>query len=286
MNNEKTILALNQDITKLKKQLKEATLKNKYQEKVIFNQSKMAAMGEMISMIAHQWKQPLNCVSILVQEIFFNLKINNLENSVDVTLKKDIEEQLNYMAHTINDFKDFYKKDKIKNNINMVKLIDSILKLVSGQLKNNKIIIKIKFGTQGKHIQYDEKILTLKELFDKDYLVTTYSNELKQVILNIISNSKDALVESVSLPKIRTINIILNRKNKQSIEVIIEDNGGGIKDKDELNKIWEPHFTTKDQGTGIGLYISKIIVEKNLHSSIEAKNGNFGLQTKLTIHNI
>lgn len=283
MNSSEKILLLEETIVKLNKQLQKAKEKNIYQEKILYKQSKQAAMGEMINMIAHQWKQPLNNVSILVQEVFFNLKINN---KVDITLKKEIEEQLVFMAQTINDFKNFFKKNKLKTDVNIIKLLDSILKLLCAELRDYNIQVNVTLGFEEKVIQYKKDQFTLKELFNSDYLITTYGNELKQVLLNIISNSKDALVVNKINEQKRFINITIDRSDKNSIVIIIEDSAGGIQDKQELKNIWKPYFTTKTNGTGIGLYISKMIVEENLQSSIESTNGEFGLQTKLIIKKI
>jgi len=285
MTYNKEIFNLEKNITELKKELQVALEKNEYQKKIIFNQAKMAAMGEMINIIAHQWKQPLNSVSILVQEIFFNLKINNCENVVDITLKKEIEGQLDYMSQTIDDFKNFFQKDKVKVEINIVKLIDNILKLLAMQLRSYNIQVNIQLGHKSKYIEYN-KDFTLKEFFNTNYLVTSYINELKQVLLNILLNSKDVLVSHIQNGEMRSINILIDKNDNRSISIVIEDNGGGISSKEELENIWKPYFTTKDEGTGIGLYISKLIMENSLESSIESNNGNIGLQTKLIINNL
>jgi len=285
MTYNKEIFNLEKNITELKKELQVALEKNEYQKKIIFNQAKMAAMGEMINIIAHQWKQPLNSVSILVQEIFFNLKINNCENVVDITLKKEIEGQLDYMSQTIDDFKNFFQKDKVKVEINIVKLIDNILKLLAMQLRSYNIQVNIQLGHKSKYIEYN-KDFTLKEFFNTNYLVTSYINELKQVLLNILLNSKDVLVSHIQNGEMRSINILIDKNDNKSMSIVIEDNGGGISSKEELENIWKPYFTTKDEGTGIGLYISKLIMENSLESSIESNNGNIGLQTKLIINNL
>jgi len=285
MTYNKEIFNLEKNITELKKELQVALEKNEYQKKIIFNQAKMAAMGEMINIIAHQWKQPLNSVSILVQEIFFNLKINNCENVVDITLKKEIEGQLDYMSQTIDDFKNFFQKDKVKVEINIVKLIDNILKLLAMQLRSYNIQVNIQLGPKSKYIEYN-KDFTLKEFFNTNYLVTSYINELKQVLLNILLNSKDVLVSHIQNGEMRSINILIDKNDNKSMSIVIEDNGGGISSKEELENIWKPYFTTKDEGTGIGLYISKLIMENSLESSIESNNGNIGLQTKLIINNL
>ena len=285
MTYNKEIFNLEKNITELKKELQVALEKNEYQKKIIFNQAKMAAMGEMINIIAHQWKQPLNSVSILVQEIFFNLKINNCENVVDITLKKEIEGQLDYMSQTIDDFKNFFQKDKVKVEINIVKLIDNILKLLAMQLRSYNIQVNIQLGPKSKYIEYN-KDFTLKEFFNTNYLVTSYINELKQVLLNILLNSKDVLVSHIQNGEMRSINILIDKNDNKSMSIVIEDNGGGISSKEELENIWKPYFTTKDEGTGIGPYISKLIMENSLESSIESNNGNIGLQTKLIINNL
>ena len=279
MNQDNKIKHLENEIERLQKELEETKAQNIYQENIICKQSKMAEMGEMLSLIAHQWKQPLNNVGVLVQEIFFHLKLNNSEDIVDIELKKEIKNQLNYMAETISDFENFFKADKEKSSINLVKVLNDNLKLLTIPLKYANIKVNVKCISKGKILKYNEKV------FNDMYLITTYVNELKQVLMNIIANSKDALIINNN-SELKTIYITLERINDQDIEIIIEDNAGGIQEEKELKQIWDPYYTTKENGTGIGLYICKIIVEKNLCGSISSKNGDHGLQTKLVLHSI
>ena len=280
MNQSKKILDLENKIEHLNNQLNLEIEKNKYQENIIFRQSKMAAMGEMLSIIAHQWKQPLNNVSVLVQEIFFNLKFSNNENIIDKGLQEEIRNQLNYMSETANDFENFFKIDKKKASINLVKILNDNIKLLAIPLRDSNITVDVKCIENGKVLKYNEKE------FNEKFLITTYINELKQVLLNILSNSKDALILRDTEPNKKTIYITLERINEHDRTIIIEDNAGGIRKNKELKRIWEPYFTTKKNGTGIGLHICKMIVENNLCGSISSINGDLGLQTTIILRSI
>lgn len=262
----------------------EQKIKDKeYLEKLLLKQSKMAALGEMIGMISHQWRQPLNSVGVLLQEIFFTLKMNNAEKLVNPDLKEEIMEQLDYMAHTIDDFKNFFKENKNTSDTNILKEVASILKIVSASLISHNIKICCRAEGQDECGFDLDDILKDENIVDK-YFVVTYPNELKQVIINIINNSKDALIEKTTENDKRFIKIRIDKTNN-NFEISIEDNAGGIHDKQKLKKIWDPYYTTKDEGTGIGLYMSKIIVEKNLKGSIESFNGEYGLKTVIKLPN-
>lgn len=211
----------------------------------LIQKSKLSSMGEMIGAIAHQWRQPLNALSINIQNLDddFDDGLVNKEFINEFIAKN--RQTIQFMSKTIDDFRNFFKIDKEKKEFSAIEAIQETISLQSAQFKNRNIEIRV----EGK----DKKLFGFK-------------GEFQQVILNIINNAKDAILEK----KIKEgkITIILSER-----AIAIEDNGGGIKEA-ILERIFEPYFTTKEQsgGTGIGLYMSKVIVEKNMGWKLEAHN--------------
>jgi signal transduction histidine kinase len=209
-------------------------------------------MGEMIGMIAHQWRQPLNALALNIQFLPEMLSdecdkkvIEKLEN-----FSKDNMQTIKFMSHTIDDFRNFFKKDKEKVEFDVTEEINKVLDIQKTQLNDHNI----------------ELIKNLKPIKVKEF-----KNEFKQVILNLISNAKDAIVKQNKKGIIKISNYELN----DEVVVIIEDNGGGI-DDNIIDKIFEPYFTTKEtQGTGLGLYMSNEII-KRMGGKIEVKNTKYG----------
>jgi signal transduction histidine kinase len=232
-------LSLSDEILRLKKD-------NKEKLELLKIQSKQALMGEMINAIAHQWKQPLNAVSLNVQLLEYDEEINedNIKFCMQNTLK-----QIDYMSKTIDDFKNFFSSDKTMQKFLLKEVIDDVLVLFSKQLELYNI----------------EMIEEVSDIF-----VFGYKSELSQVLMNFIKNSKDAFDEIDMKGKYIKISA---KESGNSVFINIEDNAGGIK-KEILSKIFEPYFTTKNSGTGIGLYISKMLIE-NMHGEIFVEsNGN------------
>ncbi|MBN2782584.1 MAG: PAS domain S-box protein, partial [Campylobacterales bacterium] len=222
---------------------------------ILVQQSKMASMGEMIGNIAHQWRQPLNALGLTIQKIKMYhdegmLTTQKLDESVEKSKKL-----INKMSTTIDDFRNFFKSDKTKHEFFIKDCIEDILVLIEASFKNNNIDLLI--DDKSDNVSY----IGLK-------------NELEQVILNLLKNAKDALVENkITTPKI----IITIEKNEKDLTIKIKDNAKGIKD-DIIDKIFEPYFTTKEQGkgTGIGLYMSKMIIETNMGGTLSVQNKDDG----------
>ena len=249
---------------KLEEKVKEEIEKQRNQEKILLQQSKMAAMGEMIGAIAHNWRQPLNTLSLLCIGLinqFENFSLN--KNYLNKWMQR-INKQLTFMSDTIDDFKNFYKPKEDFKQINLKDTISKIISLIQYELKLNKIKVNI-------------------DISDSIFLVCL-ENQLHQAIINILLNAKDAILEN----NIKDGEIVIcARRTTSSVILTIEDNGGGIKDIDILKRIFEPYFTTKQDsnGTGVGLYMSKIIIEQNLNGKIGVKNINKGLKFKIKIPN-
>jgi len=246
--NNKNLLNLNSQLeNKVEEQI--ALLREK--DLVLNQQSKMAAMGEMLGNIAHQWRQPLSAISTIASGIKLKKEFDSLDDEI---LEEDLENIVQttiMLSNTIDDFRSFYARDKEKKNFYIDELVTKVLKLISANLENKEIQI----------------------ILDIDKIeVFSYENELIQVLLNILNNAKDALLNK----KDERYVFISSYKKGDDIIIEIYDNAGGI-EENILSRIYEPYFSTKfkSQGTGIGLYMSKNIVENNLDGEITTQNINF-----------
>jgi len=244
-------------------------------EKTMIQQSKMSAMGEMIGAIAHQWRQPLNAIGVLTQEIEFKYEANLLEKDELKTLNKEMLSHLDYMSNTINDFRDFFKPDKEKIVFNIHKAIEDSLKIIGKQLEVHDISVNIEIRCE------DED----KNGLDHLYEVNGYESEFKQVIINLINNAREAIESNLknSPSAKKEISVIIDRKASE-LAIYIRDTGGGIK-KEILNSIFDIYISSKheQQGTGLGLYMSKLIIERNMLGKISAKNIQGGAEFEILL---
>ncbi len=214
-------------------------LENEQQTQMMIQQSKLASMGEMLGNIAHQWRQPLTRLSY----IFMNIDDLDEKEARSNKIKEGVK-QLEFMSETIDDFKDFYTPDKQKESFSIAKETQGVLDLM--RFEDIKMIIEIK----------------------KDVKIYNYKREYKQVLLNLLLNAKETLDErNIQKP---TITIFID---KNTIQII--DNAGGIKES-KLEKIFEPYYSTKEKSLGIGLYMSKVIIEKNMKGTLSVKNRDIG----------
>jgi len=220
--------------------------KNDQQQLALFAQSRHAQMGEMISMIAHQWRQPLNSLSVHIQLVINKYKNNNLNDKIVDKFEKQSLKQIDYMSTTIDLFRDFFKKDSNKVQYNLSDMLNDTLNIMGSTLKHENINFNI--------------------ICDKDIILNGYPKELSQALLNIINNSKDAFNTNHISNKTITIDV----KKDSNISIDIEDNAGGIP-KDIILNIFNPYFSTKleKNGTGLGLYMTKMIIEEKCKGSIK-----------------
>jgi signal transduction histidine kinase len=224
------------------------------QEQLLIQQSKLASMGNMIGNIAHQWRQPLSEINAVlmnmqVKKEHYDLSDDDFEQSIN-----ECDVILAHMSKTISDFQNFFKPSKEKSKFSLKSECKNASFIIESSLKYHNIDFKIDI--------------------EEDCEVFGYPREFSQAILNILSNAKDVLVErKIEKPYVK---LTLKKGKKYSI-VKIEDNGGGI-NKNLINRIFEPYFTTKHakQGTGIGLYMSKTIIEDNMHGFIDVYNSKSG----------
>ncbi|WP_320034399.1 ABC transporter substrate-binding protein [Halarcobacter sp.] len=239
----------------LEDKIKKEIEKNTQFQITLMEQNKLAQMGEMIENIAHQWRQPLAEInsSVLLLDAILDKK-GCFDSNIEKKLY-EIEQLTEYMSNTINDFKNFFELDKKKEKFNLYESFSLTLKIIKGRLSLHKIAVDINI--------------------DKDLNINSYMNELNQVFLVILNNSIDAIIKNkIEIPLIS----IEVKEIKNEIIISIEDNAKGV-DEHLLGKIFEPYFTTKhkSQGTGLGLYISKMIIEKGLNGTITASNNNLGI---------
>ncbi|NQY93548.1 MAG: HAMP domain-containing histidine kinase [Campylobacteraceae bacterium] len=245
----------------LKKRIKIEHTKQQEQESILLHQSKHAMMGEMIENIAHQWRQPLSALSLINSNIYMFYELGELD---DAFMKKSLaktELLIQSMSETIDDFKNFFKVKKTKKNFSLEESVRKTVHLAQSTLDHHQI--KITYEIQNSPVVYG------------------FPNELLHAILNIIFNAKDALIEQNILdPK---VNIIIS-SNESFGFIKIQDNAKGIP-LEILDNIFNSYFTTKDEdkGTGIGLYMSKLIVEQNMQGKLEATNIKEGAQFLIQI---
>ena len=246
----------------LEDQVKEEVKKNEEKTKQLIQQNRLAQMGEMISMIAHQWRQPLTAISAttnnLALKMMLDKKIEKIELQNEINLISDYAQ---YLSLTIDDFRNFFKTDKEKVNIKLETIIDNSISIVKSSL--------------------DAYFITLTTDFKCNETVNIYSTELNQVILNLIKNAQDAFVET----NINHAEIKINTYSENLNAIIeISDNAGGIPEH-ILDKIFDPYFSTKKSkdGTGLGLYMSKIIVNEHCGGVLSVSNGKLGARFRIEI---
>ena len=221
-------------------------------DKLIF-QSRQALIGELFSMIAHQWRQPINKVASIIAL----LRFSNNDKELD---KKyvDIEDNLNFMSETIDDFKTFYMPNEDISKVNLKQVVEKSIKFFENNLQKNSILLKTNL---------------------EDITYKTYQNEILQIMMNLIKNSIDSLIKSQKSHKVIYIELC---KDENKIILTVEDNGVGIKEEDR-DRVFEPYFSTKKGSMGLGLYMTKMIIEKHLNGTITYKNLKNGIKFSIIL---
>lgn len=216
-------------------------------QNMLFQQSKMAKSGEMIGNITHQFRQPLNNLSYMLMNLKNRYEAKTLDKEYFHKKMATAHEQLQFLSKTIDDFKEFYTPAKAKEAFSLIEAIQNSIAVIAPDLKS--------------------KGITLDWVFcDEEIIIFGKKNELSQVLLALISNSSDAL-SGINEPKI----ILRTKYNGSEAMIVIEDTGKGIQ-SDKLGKIFEPYFTTKSEGSGIGLYLAKMIIEKSFGGKIKVES--------------
>jgi signal transduction histidine kinase len=244
-NKQNQLEALNRS---LQQRVHEIVDELRQKDQVLINQGRQAAMGEMIGNIAHQWRQPLNVLAMLITNVHHAQQHNEMTDLYMNQSAATAHRLIQKMSTTINDFRDFFKPDKEMGAFSAANQIKLAIDMVEAGYKYNNIIIVIST--------------------DHDCILWGFANEYSQMLLNLLSNAKDSIVESGR----QSGHITFTLREEGNMGVLtIHDNGGGIPET-ILPKIFEPYFSTKEMGTGIGLYMSKMIIERNMNGRIEVKN--------------
>ncbi len=244
----------------LEERIKKEVSKNRKKDQLLMQHTRLAQMGEMINMIAHQWRQPLNAISTTASGLRLKNSVGQYDKEFfDKNLKK-IEDYTRHLSNTIEDFRNFFKPNKKTETISIKEMIEKALSILEVSLKNHNIKVLKDYKDSAK--------------------IKTYVNEVMHVILNIIKNAEDVITER----KIEEGIVEIRTKEEKGYHIIeIKDNGGGI-DKNIIDRIFDPYFSTKKKkGTGIGLYMSKIIIEDHCKGEIEVENTENGALFKIKL---
>ena len=253
---EKELARYKYELAKLVKEETEAHLKS---QKMLQQQAKMAAMGEMMDAVAHQWKQPLNALSMFGQMLQMDFEEGIVDKAYIDTLLKDTDEQIEHMISTLTEFRTFFRPDKEPEPFGLKRCIQTVMLLMKDELMRHQIEVTIES--------------------EQEIIINGIENEFKHLILNIINNAKDAFNERER--KQRTIFIRFYKEDGNTI-LRIEDNAGGIPDH-IIKDIFKPNVTSKEEGTGIGLYMSAQIAQK-LGGQLYAANTERGAEFTLEVH--
>ena len=243
----------------LEQRVQEELAKNREKDHMLIQQSRLAAMGEMVHNIAHQWRQPLNALGLVIANIrddfaFGQLDAAALDESVGRALKL-----LQRMSTTIDDFRNFFRPDRDPADFDLGAAVEDAAFIMEASLKNNDI--------------------ALERAIEPDLRAWGFHGQFSQAVLNVLANAKEVLQERHVRPA--RIRLQVSRCDGQ-VEVTVEDNAGGIPGN-VLGHIFEPYFTTKEQGSGIGLYMTKMILERSMHGKIRAENTAEGARFVLTV---
>lgn len=257
------ILMITSDITQdiryqeeLKRQVETEVAKRTEQYEVMCHQSRLAAMGEMIDSIAHQWRQPLNTLGIIVQGMRHITSKHGVKQEFLEEIETEMMEKLSYMSQTIDDFSTFFRPSKQKEEFNVLGAIEDAVRLIHLELKSNAISI----------VTHAENNMSVS--------VFGLPNEFRQVILNIVQNAMTAIIRNGC--QHGAIDIKL-KPYKNGMSISIADNGGGI-DEANIEQIFDPYFSTRENGSGIGLYMSKIIIEHHMQGRLTVANQKQGAE--------
>ncbi|MDC0933181.1 ABC transporter substrate binding protein [Arcobacteraceae bacterium] len=237
------------DITELVKIQNE----KKQHESFLIQQSKLAEIGEMINAIAHQWNEPLVEMSAIVQDLELQYNIYNITDEDMKLFVKEAMVQIQYMSKTLKDFRDFLKPSAKKSNFYIKEAFAEVLNIIERQLKYSYLDFNIQY-------------------LENDLMVYGYKNEFMQVLITILNNAKDAILKLKldNLSYKGLINVQVSSK-QNVVEILIIDNGCGIEDKDREH-LFSPYYSTKEKGNGLGLYMSRILIEDKMNGKIYFKD--------------
>ena len=244
---------------KLKAKVSQEIQQREEQEQMFLHQSRLAGMGEMIDSIAHQWRQPLMTINAILMNVDRALETKDkspkyMEYKID-----EVITLTTYMSQTIEDFRSLFKEDKTKNDFYVDDTVTYALELLKDSLKG----------------------ITIHYLHQKEFLIYGYKNELVQVLMILLGNASETL--NTRKVKSKRIEIKIKMTSEHTI-ITIEDSAGGVREKN-INKIFDPYFTTKERtgGTGLGLYVAKIIIEQNMQGTLNVSNTKQGAKFEILL---
>ncbi|SFP54279.1 sensor histidine kinase [Hydrogenimonas thermophila] len=253
--------------SELEKKVQEGIEELRKKDETMLQQAKLAEMGEMIGAIAHQWRQPLNALALNIQMLEDMAADGDLnEKSIEEFIERNMK-TIQFMSKTIDDFRNFYREEKEKRNFNLKSAIEETISLQKAQLEARKIEI--------------ETIL-------EDIEIKGYKNDLMQVLLNLISNARDAIMEKCK--KVQNFSgkiTVIAKKQDNEIVILVSDNAGGIPEN-ILHRVFDPYFTTKEEGkgTGLGLHMARRIIEEKMGGTLSAYNDKNGAVFEIRIKGV
>ncbi|WP_373035263.1 sensor histidine kinase [Sulfurimonas sp.] len=241
--------------------VEESVKKISEHEKLLLVRSKNVVMGEMIEMIAHQWRQPVTTIGMISNNVILNMLLDELDTEI---LKEDLEginKQVKYLSDTIDDFRNFFKESKKEEEF-----------ILSDVIENSISILEKQFSKAQIDLTFEDN--------SPNTTLNTFKSELIQALINIISNAKEAFSPDVQNKHLK----VACHKDEENVYITIADNAGGIK-SDVIEKIFDPYFSTKKQknGTGLGLYVCKIIICEHLKGDLSVENIDNGATFKITL---
>ena len=261
LENARLVAKIEQFNTDLERRVEEEVAHNREKDHLLIQQSRLAVMGEMINNIAHQWRQPLNALGLVLGNLKDAARFNELTNSYLDSQVTDGWQCIEKMSSTINDFRNFFRPDKQKELFSLKQAIQSAIALVDASFKTHNI----------------EFIVDAPD----DINVIGFPNEYSQVLLNLITNAKEAILAHGQNSGYITVRL---HSDDDFTHTIVTDNGGGIQE-DVLQRLFEPYFSTKEGGSGIGLYMSKMIIENSMNGKISVRNVPQGAEFTISTPN-
>lgn len=237
--------------------IKEMEKRERANEMMLLHQAKLAAMGEMLGAISHQWRQPLNAIGLIIQELAWAYENGDLDKRHFKNSQNDILKQILYMSKTIDEFRNFFIQEQTAVSCNIIDIVAEIRQMYRPQLEASHVTLRV---------NYEHSLNTAEST--GVYTIITYPSEVKQLLLNLISNAKEAIDFIPNEDKLLHNTITLTVKGfESSIQIEVNDHAGGI-NKEVAERIFEPYYTTKESGTGLGLYICKILCERHLKATL------------------
>ena len=242
-------------------QKKQSDTKLEQTENLLIHNTKMASMGEMIGLISHQLKQPLNTLSLYCDDVKLSYEYDEINKDYVDDFSENTKKQIVYMNTTIDSFLDFFNPNKITSNFNVQTAINKAIELLQSKITTNGIELDIKI--------------------DDTLQIQGVEIEFTQVVINIVNNSIDAFIERGDREDEKIVRIHA-KKELDSVKIELEDNAGGISNKN-IEEILDPYYTTKENGTGVGLYMVNLIIKNSLNGDLQISNSSTGLKFEISI---